>query len=370
MRCLTENNSFKRKGSMFFSKPKEASASGVKPRDPYFDNIKGFLIMSVIFCHMMHDASAGKEGYKYIYTFVLAYVMPAFVFISGYFSKNVEKGRDNAVKNFLVPFVIFNFIEGAFIYWVDGHTEVFHDWLTMATPYWALWYLLTMFFWKMLAPDLKKLRYPLLTTLIIGLLVGFCGDFSSKMALGRTFSFLFFFTLGLCFKEEWVEKIRKMNPIPAIIVIVVFAALVPVLNQTMIGGYHFLTRGSLFARKAYPLEGTMIGFIRRVFMYFAGTILTVSFLGAAPKKETFLTKMGRNSISVYVFHIFIVYYLRSRDFYDNPIFNGWQGLCVILLLDFCLAFILSRDIVRKLYFAIVNTVDKLLFSPKRVKGEK
>lgn len=119
---------------------------------------------------MLHDPcdyGDSPEIIGHIYTFLLSFVMPAFVFMSGYFSKNVQKSRDGAVKNFLIPFIIFNTLESIFDYMISAPDEPFHDWFRATTPYWAMWYLFAMFIWRMLAPELMKLRYSVLLTLLI-----------------------------------------------------------------------------------------------------------------------------------------------------------------------------------------------------------
>ena len=57
-------------------------------RSPYWDNIKGFLLLLVVFAHCLYNLREDPLNalvVKSIYYFH----MPAFVFVSGYFSKTI-----------------------------------------------------------------------------------------------------------------------------------------------------------------------------------------------------------------------------------------------------------------------------------------
>ena len=83
-----------------------------KERDYLFDNIKGYLIISVITAHFFRVSgyfAAGTPS-RFIYIISFTYIMQGFLFVSGYFSKNVDKCRAGAFKNFIIPYVIFVYL--------------------------------------------------------------------------------------------------------------------------------------------------------------------------------------------------------------------------------------------------------------------
>lgn len=73
-------------------------------RNYLIDNSKGLLIFLVVLGHSLEFIRKDYEVARLLYVFIYEFHMPVFVFISGYLSKNVEKGRRNAVRNFLTPF--------------------------------------------------------------------------------------------------------------------------------------------------------------------------------------------------------------------------------------------------------------------------
>lgn len=61
-----------------------------KNRDYFFDNIKGILILLVVFGHAIKPFMDANEIAKLLYCFIYFFHMPLFVFISGYFSKKQD----------------------------------------------------------------------------------------------------------------------------------------------------------------------------------------------------------------------------------------------------------------------------------------
>ena len=87
--------------------------SNNKSRDLLFDNLKGFLILVVMLGHSFEFFIVWSKVPKLMdTTFFVIYCfhMPLFVFISGYFTKNMEKGKNEAFTRFFIPYVLFNLI--------------------------------------------------------------------------------------------------------------------------------------------------------------------------------------------------------------------------------------------------------------------
>ena len=77
-------------------------------RDVFMDNLKGLLIVSVVFVHM-YDMTCAKNSWTHLMRLaILTVQMPLFMFISGYFGKNTKKRQKEAVESYLIPFFVFN----------------------------------------------------------------------------------------------------------------------------------------------------------------------------------------------------------------------------------------------------------------------
>lgn len=136
--------------------------------------------------------------------------MPLFVALSGYFS------HKKSIKNFflsslrlLEPLVLFQVIciilNRAFTI-----SEIF-------TPWWILWYLLSLFFWRTILQFLPQkiidIKWIVLVcSVIISIIAGF-SPFTKFMSLQRTFAFLPFFFIGYYLREAnaFEYLIRKKN---------------------------------------------------------------------------------------------------------------------------------------------------------------
>lgn len=122
-----------------------------KNRNYLIDNSKGLLIFLVVLGHSLEFIRKDYEVARLLYVFIYEFHMPVFVFISGYLSKNVEKGRRNAVRNFLTPFLLFNIIWNLItlvgpLFLRGEFTELPSEQaFSFFTPGWALWYIFAMF---------------------------------------------------------------------------------------------------------------------------------------------------------------------------------------------------------------------------------
>lgn len=72
----------------------------MKERNYLFDNLKFLLIVLVVFGHSLEEISLAQD-YAIIRAWIYSFHMPAFVFISGYFSKSVRRG-EGARKQLLI----------------------------------------------------------------------------------------------------------------------------------------------------------------------------------------------------------------------------------------------------------------------------
>ncbi|MGX6977749.1 acyltransferase family protein [Vagococcus elongatus] len=108
-------------------------------RESYFDNARFWLMVMVIFSHLFQPYIEGKAIYEDIYFFLFTVHMPAFIVISGYFSKSVvnkKKWKTN-FSRYIFLYIAFQYMY-AFYYWVTGiHDKMSFD---LITPQWSFWF--------------------------------------------------------------------------------------------------------------------------------------------------------------------------------------------------------------------------------------
>lgn len=65
--------------------------TSLKERDYFFDNARAILILLVVFGHMLQPYTSGDKYLSALYLVIYSFHMPTFLFISGYFAKNIDK---------------------------------------------------------------------------------------------------------------------------------------------------------------------------------------------------------------------------------------------------------------------------------------
>ncbi|MHC1749295.1 MAG: acyltransferase family protein [Cellulosilyticaceae bacterium] len=319
------------------------------PRNFLFDNLKGILIFLVVFGHSLEMIKEQHILLKTIYIFIYMFHMPAFVFVSGYFSKNVDKCRNSAFKNFFIPFIIFNTLWNLISTVVTGPES-----FSFIIPGWALWYLISMFFWRIFLKDLVKIRYIVPISLLIGLGVGIFTEFNDLLSLSRTMVFLPFFLVGYFVTEYWVITIRKPHKIFAFFIIIFTSALAILIANTDIFPIEFLYGSASFESNTMPIG---LGLVGRALLYMIGFAFIFVLLAMIDNKQTFFSKVGGNTFSVYILHT----YLLSLVFVINRFIpNVYINLAISLAASIGITYLLSRNTVSKSIYKILGKVSRIL----------
>ncbi|MDI1538643.1 acyltransferase family protein, partial [Staphylococcus aureus] len=82
--------------------------TSLKERDYFFDNARAILILLVVFGHMLQPYTSGDKYLSALYLVIYSFHMPTFLFISGYFAKNIDKPYylEKISKRLIVPYMI------------------------------------------------------------------------------------------------------------------------------------------------------------------------------------------------------------------------------------------------------------------------
>ena len=163
-------------------------------RDYYWDNLKGILIFFVVLGHFLIKIYTESKMLTAVYLWIYTFHMPAFIFVSGYFTKNYMKKNPpnlNKLLGFLCIYLLLKiclYAENLFLY---GGTYPFR----LLAENSAAWYMLSMILWHLLLPVFAKVKckWALLFTLISGVLIGFVQSAGSFLCLSRKIVFFTFF---------------------------------------------------------------------------------------------------------------------------------------------------------------------------------
>jgi len=316
-------------------------------RNPYFDNLKAMLIILVVLGHILSEMVDENIWLASIYMFIYLFHMPAFVLISGHFSRVVKTKKDlwNLAKKLLIPYAIFQVIYTMY------YTRVFGENIEMSfiDPRWALWFLISMFCWNLLLFVYPRNKKGLLLSVVVSLIVGYIGNINETLTLARTFFFFPFFLLGYILKDKHFEqlKIKTNVGLSWLLFGLLFVAI------CYFGDIHW--KEWLYGRIPYKEinDGpTTYGFLNRMIAYLFMGAATYCFLSIAPKKQLTITRIGSITLIVYLLHMFIVKYIQNSYLYDWV--EKTNQYYVLFVLPFVVVYILTRKIIIKVGFLLLG----------------
>ncbi|UHA71869.1 acyltransferase family protein [Paenibacillus sp. 481] len=329
-------------------------------RDYLIDNCKGLLMFLVVLGHGLEYLRKEYELAEMMYVFIYLFHMPVFVFISGYLSKNIEKGRNNAVKNLLVPFlffnVIWNFLQLASGWFTGvGKGVATIQLFSFFTPGWALWYLFSMFLWRLLLPDMLKIKNVLVVSVVIGLVARMFTEFDVFMSLSRTLVFTPFFLAGYYTNKGTLQKLRAFGKIPSI-VMTILGVVVAIwfVTQSRIP-VEFLWADRVYAEfERSDLQSIVLA----AFVYGISFAFVYVFINLIPQTQTLLSKIGKNTMSVYLLHTYLI----SIVLAISPLVPSHaMQLAIIVGSSVVVTLLLSRDKVAARFGRFLNGLNRKIF---------
>ncbi len=306
-----------------------------KERISLYDNTKGILIILTVIGHLLSQYMGQYASMDSAYIFIYLFHMPAFCLMSGFFSKNAEKGRANCFKSLIIPYILVYVLWLAYynICWDKG---VEFD---LMRPGYAQWYLLSLITWRLVLPTFLRLRYPLICSIIIALVAGFFDDIGAEFSLSRTIVFFPFFLIGYYLTKEHFEKISSYKKIWGVLGLVLAAGVAIAYEQ--IG----LPKSMLYAKASYNIAHceNWEGIIFRTALYGIAIFMTFCIINLTPKKKSILTQIGANSLMILVLHVYVIrYFTFSGAFLDLPY---WQAVAFIIITATVLVLVFSREFI-------------------------
>jgi fucose 4-O-acetylase-like acetyltransferase len=275
----------------------------IDKNDYFYDNIKFILIFIVVvghYCEKYSESILLNSLFNFIYSFH----MPLFIFLSGYFSKNIESQRIKDVTNLIIPYLIIQVLYFAILALANPN----YNW-SLLLPIGANWYLLGLFVWRMLAPYFRHTKYALYYAIGIGLLIGLLPDLNQTLNLQRIFTYLPFFIFGYQFTGNYKEKLLFKSTYFQLIFWIIFVLFV-------VSGVYFPDFISVIKKweiTLYPYTGNLPEKLYQLFgrfmFYLMSVIISFLFLQMIPDRKTRFSELGKNSLYVFLFHMFFIYFL-------------------------------------------------------------
>jgi fucose 4-O-acetylase-like acetyltransferase len=232
---------------------------------------------------------------------IYCFHMPAFVFISGYFTYGHNENKAKLIQNTLIPFFICN---TAFELIVSRSLRI-----NIFTPVYIYWYLLSLFIWRCSIGCLKKVKGLLIIAVAMSLYIGLVSQADRFLAAQRTFAFSPFFVLGYIVSEKRIcNQIKK---IPIWLAVTLFC-----LFETTVLYCHL--KGRIPVKtweniQSYEASGVsnFSGVLIRCLALVIGTFIIICLFRISPNKKLLFTSLGMRTDCIFVLSGFTVKFVST-----------------------------------------------------------
>lgn len=316
----------------------------------YWDNIKGLLIVLVVFAHCLFGLQ-NRHANNVLVDAIYYFHMPAFVFVSGYFSKSRSSRSTESLLKLAISYLIVMAIP---IFRVVCKGEVPH----LLSAYNSEWYLAALILWRMLVPlfEGRKAIVAVAVSAILAIVMGFWPDVggNSAMSIKKAVTFLPFFVCGYLLPQERVEALRG-QPLRRRYAQGAALLAVVVVGELLSHRYLGITDHDLLPN-AYEHVGMTEPLARLCIFAVAAAFIAAALLMAPDRKLPFLCKAGRNSLTIYLFHRPFTL-LFSKVLASSP---TWVQLLLAVLCTIAMVLVLGSDAVSRAYARVLRGIMSVL----------
>ncbi|MER5489980.1 acyltransferase family protein [Streptomyces sp. NPDC002490] len=307
--------------------PPDPGARPATQRDPFFDNAKYLAIVLVAMGHAWEPLTDQSRTATALYLFVYAFHMPAFILISGYFSRSFDMSPARVRKlltTVVAPYVVFEIAYTFFKRWADddpGHR------LSLLDPWYLTWFLIALFVWRISTPLWKVVRWPVPVALGIAALASASPSIGDDFDLQRVLQFLPFFVIGLYARPEHFQLLRRRE---------VRLLSVPVIVLALATSWWAVPRmdtGWLYHSNSAQELGApwWTGPVMTFALFGCSLLLTACFLSWVPRRRTWFTVLGAGTLCGYLLHGFLAKGSRFWGWYDPAWLHEPHGQVFVTL---------------------------------------
>jgi fucose 4-O-acetylase-like acetyltransferase len=222
--------------------------------------------------------------------------------------------------------------------------------LSLASPHFALWFLLSLFCWNVLLFVFARFGWwTVPVAFAIGIAIGFADDVDKYLSLSRTFVFFPFFLLGYYLKPAFFKKLTRIGwqiaggAVLAVLLVVFY--------------FYSPAHSTEWLECSYPYSYIGInewqGALTRLAQYTIMVFALFSALSLMPKQHLNMTVRGRRTLYVYLLHGFIIQAIRK--FVPDGTYGAVANhIPLLILFALAIAFILASRPAKKVARPLVE----------------
>jgi len=328
----------------------QTSRPPAKQRDAFFDNAKYLAIVLVAMGHAWEPLKDGSRTLQALYMVVYAFHMPAFILISGYFSRSFDMRPaklKRLVTGVVVPYVVFETAYTLFERAVGDDPSMP---ISLLDPWYLTWFLVALFVWRLTTPLWKLVRHPVPLAFGIAMLASVSPGIGNDLDLQRVLQFLPFFVIGLSMKPEHFQavhhrRVRLLSlPVFACALAVAWWA-VPRMNPAWF--YHRDSAEELGAP-------WWCGPVMVLAMLACSLLLTACFFAWVPRRTMWFTTLGAGTLYGYLLHGFFTKGAGYGGWLDAQWLHRPLGMLFVTVLAGTLVTALCTAPVRRVFRCVME----------------
>ena len=272
-------------------------------RDPWLDNTRLVAAVLIVVMHVCGPAMSRSGALYELWFASWPLRVPLFVLVAGFFSSAEPLRGRRAVailRNVLGVYLVTDLL-ASIVGWVGGDALGYNP----ASPPFALWFLLSLFWWRAMLPLLAHVRYLGVITVVASIGVGFVSQIGASFSASRTIVYLPLFVLGWYLRRVDVRSMLERAWVrPA-----AWVVLVGTCGAGALWGEQ-IRRGQYSMRHGYPGDGYLDQVSHagvRAVLLAAGVAGALAMLAVIPRRRIPVwTYLGTGSMYIYVIHALIV----------------------------------------------------------------
>jgi fucose 4-O-acetylase-like acetyltransferase len=289
--------------------------NGEKMRIAKWDNLKFGLIYCVVLGHMIGLLKTDSQVLRGIQLFIYTFHMPAFLFISGLFSKRtIDERKYHKVIPYFVLYLFMKLFRLVVHFLMTGKISSFHFFTESGVP----WFALTLFLCYLLTMAVSRYNrvYILILAVCVGILAGYdteLGDFLTGM---RLFTLYPFFLIGYCIPVDKLTAFtnRKLVKLLSALTLVATLFICLLFEERFYGKLNFFKGKTTYKN----LDMLQNGGLYRGIYYILAFALVICVIAVVPSVQCMFSRWGRRTLQVFALHYPILtllldgFHLKSR----------------------------------------------------------
>ncbi len=349
-----------------------------KKHDFWIDNIKGILMITVVVGHLLAQPRELYPSYRFLYDLINTFHMGTFMILTGYLSKRRVDQKDllSVVNKNIAPYIVAQILLYCFAaVWHSGFSAANATYFDARTfsffiPIYQLWYLFAIILYVPITAMLKPQKRPLLFLGGALLLSLACGYFNQVtiFSLTKIASYYIFFLIGYFLPKNLWQFIRNKWWVCLFAALVWAAYIFFIYHEEWCVGFPKMYGLSQSYAAVGPMAGDVPAVVGRALFLLIVPIIALAFFSLCPRKKSVFSKLGKNSMYIYVLHALFIVAVRcinKETQFCRELDTWWLKLAYILG-GVAIAFLLSTDIVKKVFrpllepdFDIVRVIGSL-----------